>query len=107
MKDTTIGKGHLTSITDVKSGAKQARKNAATPPTVEFQETLATAQQQMKGVEAPQKPPEDSALTATGIQEEMRNISKQLEQMMLAKEQIAKAYRMVQNTKPGDVKDEG
>ncbi|MDH4246851.1 MAG: hypothetical protein OEW39_03455 [Deltaproteobacteria bacterium] len=101
MKDTTIGPGHIKPLADLRQSGKTTRKEQAQAPKTPFQETLASAQDQMlraeKGAAGAQK-----TLTTQAVEEELRSASKQLEQMMLARQQIAKAYQMVKNTPPDE-----
>jgi len=103
MKDTTIGPGQIKPVADLRQGSKTARKEKAEAPKVDFQETLASAQAQMhraeKGAAGTQK-----TLTPQAVEEELRSAGKQLEQMMLARQQLAKAYQIVKNTHPEDDK---
>ena len=102
MKDATIGPGTIKPVADARPG-KASRKENAAPPKVDFQETLASATAQMhqaeKGATGSQK-----TLTPQAVDEELRSASRQLEQMMLAKQQLAKAYQLVKNTVPDDDK---
>ncbi|MDH5751187.1 MAG: hypothetical protein OEZ59_02060 [Deltaproteobacteria bacterium] len=96
MKDVIIG--NIKPVDGSQRTSRAKEKGKTSGQGVEFQKNLENAQVNISKAGQEAKPA-SGELTASNVQQEMVAANKQLEQMMLAKQHLSKAYQMVQQGK--------